>query len=88
MYLASLILGFAAWGLPLLGMLRRKNYTSGSFALSTASLYLQFWQHDILVDKGDWSAIEDTSNGILFGATVLVAVTALLNLMAALRRKA
>ena len=50
-------------------------------------LYLQFWVHDILVDKGDWSAIEDTSNGILFGATVLVAVTMLLNVIAALRRK-
>ena len=87
MYLGSLILGFAAWVLPVVGMFRRKNYTSASFAFCSASLFLAIIDTQRLVNKGDWAAIEDTHGGVLFGATVLVIVTAALNLAAAIRNR-
>ena len=80
MYLMyALAVGFAAWALPVAAMLRRKNYTSASFALCSASLYLAILDTERLVNKPDWAAIEDTHAGVLFGATVLIIVTAALN---------
>lgn len=83
MYLGSLILGFAAWVLPVVGMFRRKNFTGWSFALCAASLYLQINQTNLLVNKGDWAAIVDTYPAILFAASVLLVVTVALNVAAA-----
>lgn len=84
MYLLSLVLGFAAWVLPVAAMLRRKNYTAASFAFCAASLYTQIYQTNILVNKGDWAAVEDTFPAILFAASVLVIITAALNIAAAI----
>ena len=88
MYLMyALAVGFAAWAMPVIGMLRRKNYTCASFALCSASLYLAILDTQRLVEKSDWAAIEDTHAGVLFGATVLVIITAALNLAAAIRNR-
>lgn len=91
MYLiCALALGFVAWAIPVVELFikRKKNLTGWSFALCSASLYLSISDTQRLVEKGDWAAIEDTHVGILFGATVLVAVTLVLNLLARfLKRK-
>lgn len=87
MYLLSLILGFAAWVLPVAGMFRKRNFTAASLILCAASLYVEHCQTNRLVNRGDWAAIEDTYPGVLFGATVLVVITAVLNTLAALDRK-
>ena len=79
MYLSSLALGFAAWALPVVGMFRRKNFACPSAVLCALSLYLQILQNNVLVNKGDWAAIEDTYPAISFAASVLVIVTAALN---------
>lgn len=84
MLMYALAVGFAAWVLPVVAMFRRKNYASASFALCTASLYLAIIDTQHLVNKPDWAAIEDTHIGVLFGATVLVIVTAALNVVAAM----
>lgn len=83
MLMYALAVGFVAWALPVVAMFRRKNYTSASFACCAASLYLAMIDTQRLVDKPDWAAIEDTHGGVLFGATVLVIVTAALNVAAA-----
>lgn len=83
MYLGSLILGLAAWVLPVIGMFRRRNLTRWSVSLCAAALYLQILQTNILVNKGDWAAIEDTYPAISFAASVLIIITAALNVAAA-----
>lgn len=90
MYLMfALALGFAAWAIPVIELFikRKKNLTGWSFALCSASLYLAICDTQRLVEKSDWAAIEDTHVGILFGATVLVAVTLLLNLLARILKR-
>lgn len=88
MYLMyALAVGFIAWALPVAAMLRRKNYTSASFAFCSASLFLAIMYTQQLVRKDDWAAIEDTHGGVLFGATVLIIITAALNLAAAIANR-
>lgn len=88
MYLMyALAVGFIAWALPVAAMLRRKNYTSASFAFCSASLFLAIMYTQQLVRKDDWAAIEDTHGGVLFGATVLIIITAALNLVAAIANR-
>lgn len=88
MYLMyALAVGFIAWALPVAAMLRRKNYTSASFAFCSASLFLAIMDTQQLVRKDDWAAIEDTHGGVLFGATALIIITAALNLVAAIANR-
>ena len=87
-----LLLGFLSWLLPTFTLIfkRRPRFTALSLTLCAASLYCAIYNTNLLVRKGDWAAIEDTFPGVLFGATVLVAVTAVLNLaagIAILRKK-
>lgn len=84
---ASLLLGLGAWGLAAAGIFRRKNYSGRSFFLCSLSLLLQIFYTQYLVAKPDWAAIEDTHGAVTFTAAVLVAVTMVLNAIAAARRK-
>lgn len=89
MLMVCLLLGFTAWALPVVELFlkRKKNLTAWSFILCSASLYLAIYDTNRLVNKPDWAAIEDTHGGVLFGATVLVVVTAVLNLVARLVKR-
>ena len=84
-----LLLGFIAWIFPVISMMSKKHprLTAPSLAFCAASLYFALYNTNLLVRKGDWAAIEDTFVGVLFGATVLVAVTAILNAAALIRKK-
>ena len=84
-----LLLGFLSWGLPLIALISKKRLrlTSLSLTLCAASLYMAIYHTNLLVRKDDWAAIEDTYVGILFGATVLVAVNAILNIAALIKNR-
>lgn len=82
----SLLLGLAAWVLPFMAMSRRLRLGKALAASSlycSASLWFQLVYQDHLVTVQDWSALLDTSGALVRVAAVLIAVTALLQLGAA-----
>lgn len=90
--IGSLILGAAAWVLPICGLAdygkRAGGWSAASFAACALALLLQIFYFHGLSLKGDWSAVEDTSRAVALVAAVLTAVTALLNgALWALRRR-
>lgn len=77
---ASLLLGLAAWALPIASLIRRKKpQTALSAACCSLSLLCQILYTQHLVSIRDWSAIEDTHGAVTLAAAVLVCVTAILN---------
>lgn len=95
--LASLLLGVAAWALPLWACARggypgapRRTLrcVAGSGAACALSLLLQLVYTAHLTVVGDWAALADTSYAVAGAAAILVAVTLSLNALAvlALRR--
>lgn len=87
--LGSLLLGLAAWAVPIAGLPRRRKGTWAGSALSwgccAGALYLQILYFGRLARIGDWSAVEDTAQAVVLAATGLIAVTLLLNLALGLR---
>ena len=87
MNLASLLLGLAAWALPLTGLALRKKargwVAAGLVVLSglfcALALYLQICYQNHLVEIGDISAILDTAGPLVLVAGVLLGVTAVLD---------
>ena len=82
----SLLLGLAAWALPFMAISRRLRLDKALAASSlccSASLWFQLVYQDHLVTVQDWSALLDTSGALVRVAAVLIAVTALLQLGAA-----
>lgn len=85
--LGSFVLGIISWILPLVAIwfLKNKDYKMVrnlaivSLGLTIISLNFQFIYTNYLVYKGDWIAIEDTNNGVLFAVGVLTSVTFGLN---------
>ena len=75
--LASLVLGLAAWLLPVWSIFSKKTRKVGalSFALCSISLTCQIFYTQHLVTITDWSAIEDTHFAVTFAAAVLLAGT-------------
>ena len=84
----SLLLGIAAWLLPVVYLVRGRRgaaLPALSFGACGGALYLQIVQTGLLVDAPwGWATIEDTAQGVSTAATALVAVTVLMNLLAAL----
>ena len=83
--LGSLLLGFAAWVLPLISLLRKKRpgpFCAVSFGLCSISLLFQIFYTQHLVNIRDWAAIEDTHGAVSFAAVVMFSVTAVLQLLA------
>lgn len=77
----SLLLGLAAWALPLMAMSRRLRLGKALAASSlccSVSLWCQLVYQDHLAALQDWSALLDTSGALVRTAAVLIAVTALL----------
>lgn len=81
-FLLSLILGLAAWALPLvyLTVWKRKDlFCGGSFALCAASLWVQLRLILGLVELERFEALSDVIGGICLCASILVGVTILFN---------
>ena len=89
-HLLSLLLGLVSWGLGIRALLHpRQSWCCLLSLLSCSlSLLLQLVQARGLVLLGDWSALMDTMDAVLSAAFLLVAVTAVLNLIALFRAKA
>lgn len=90
--IGSLVLGVAAWVLPICGLTeygkRAGGFSAASFAACALALLLQIFYFHGLSARGDWSAVEDTSRAVALVSAVLTAVTALLNgALWALRRR-
>ena len=81
---ASLVLGLAAWLLPIWAVFSKKAHRVGglSFALCGFSLACQIFYNQHLVEITDWSAIEDTHFAVTLAAAVLLIGTIALNLAA------
>jgi len=84
----SLALGLAAWGFGIAAICKRGCpwWILLSLTACGASLMNQLLEVRRRVDLGDWSALLDTMDTVVFAAGVLLAVTAALNLAAALRK--
>lgn len=88
--IGSLALGFSAWIIALAANQRGKHrevLIFSSFGCTCAALLLQFLEIKRRAELGDWPAIEDTIEGVIFGAVVLIGVTLVLNLVALIRKK-
>lgn len=88
--LGSLILGLLAWtfGAVSIGWRKRSREMSlGSFTCCGTSLIFQFCEIDRRTDISDYAAIEDTIEGIIYCAALLLAVTIILNFAAILRHR-
>lgn len=81
--IGSLILGVAAWVLPICGLRgygkRAGGWSAASFAACALALLLQIFYFHGLSAGGDWSAVEDTSRAVALAAAALMTVTLLLN---------
>lgn len=89
---ASIFLGLAAWALGYLALTRsgaRASHvlTACSFSSCAISLLLQFFEIGVRAAAGDFSAILDTMRAVIIAACVLVAVTAALNIAAAVKNR-
>ena len=83
--IGSLILGLAAWGMPVAALTARRNpapFCAASCGLCCFSLFFQILYPQHLVAIRDWSAMEDTHGAVVFAALVLLAGTCLLNALA------
>ena len=83
--LLSIGLGLVSWILPIVCLFikkRREAFTCGSLLCVVFSLYFQLREVMRLTGKGDWSAIEDTINAVVFAAAILITVTLILNIIA------
>ena len=84
MNLASLLLGLAAWFLPLWGLRRQSRKAGAEAALwcwagalcCAAALYFQLRYGDSYVQDGDWSALMDTSGAAVWLSGFLLRDTA------------
>lgn len=87
--LLSLLLGLVSWGLGAAAVIRPGiRWTSAVSLLSCCvSLLLQLAEVHRLTELGDWSALMDTMDAVLAAAILLMAVTAVLNLIALFRAK-
>lgn len=81
-FLLSLILGLAAWALPLLYLTvwkRKALFCGGSFALCAGSLWVQLRLIRRLVELERFDTLSDVIGGICLCASILVGVAVLFN---------
>lgn len=87
--LGSLVLGLIAWILPVVNLVQhnkadRRNWVAFAVASVSAcaiSLCMQIFYTNHLVKIEDWSALMDTSQAVALFATLLLAVTIILNVI-------
>ena len=92
--LGALVLGIAAWILPLAAIHRRKRdqrsifLSVASFSACALALVLQFFEFRQRVRAEDWSALMYTIDATIWVSILLVAGTVLLNILAVKRKGA
>ena len=87
--LGSLLLGLAAWVMPMFSLLRRQGkqkLTLASFACCALALLLQVCNVLHKINTGRFVVLADTMWFVLLAAVVLVAGTGLLNLAVYMKR--
>jgi cytochrome c oxidase subunit 4 len=83
--LGSLLLGLAAWTLPIVKLVSNKGKQSRhilsflSMSACSVSICLQIFNTNHLVGIGDWAALMDTSGALVFVVSVLLIITIVLN---------
>ncbi|MCF2649985.1 hypothetical protein [Niallia circulans] len=85
--IGSLVLGLIAWILPAANLMRNNRENQGnrliiglvSMSACVISLLFQIIYNYHLVKIEDWSALMDTTRGVMVAATVLILVTIILN---------
>jgi len=85
--LGSLLLGLIAWILPVINLANNnkaehKNWVVFSISSVSAcaiALYMQILYGNHLVKIEDWSALMDTSHGVVLVSAILLVVTIALN---------
>ena len=86
---ASLVLGLIAWILPVINLMQHKKdenrnwvvLSTISLSACAISLFFQILYNNHLVNIADWTALMDTTNSLVFVASVLLAVTIILNII-------
>ena len=87
--LGSLVLGLIAWILPVVNLVQNNKadhrnwvvFSVVSLSACATSLCMQLFYSDHLVKIEDWSALMDTSHAVALVATLLLAVTIILNVI-------
>lgn len=87
--LGSLVLGLIAWTLPVVNLVQHNKsdykkwvvFSVASVSACAISLCMQIFYTDHLVKIEDWSALMDTSHAVALVATLLLAVTIILNVI-------
>lgn len=87
--LGSFVLGLIAWILPVVNLARRNQagnrnwvvFSVASVSACAISLCIQIFYTNHLVKIEDWSALMDTSSAVALVATLLLAVTMILNVI-------
>lgn len=93
--LGSLVLGLVAWFLPVVNLARHpkaanKNWIALSFSSFSACAVALFFQNiyqDHLAKIEDFSAIMDTSQGLVVVSGVLVFITIILNAIVLIKHR-
>ncbi len=87
--LLSLFFGIAAVLLLLIGLFSKRKKLFSYLGMSSGMIALcsQIAAYNVLVKKGDWSALMDTSDFTLFAAAVLTVITIALNFMILVKHK-
>lgn len=82
--LASLLMGLGAWGLGFTAIRKNGSYplTLGSFTFCGVALAAQFFEINRRVALSDWTALMDTVPTLTKVVSVLLIVTAALNVIA------
>lgn len=80
--LGSLVLGLAAWGIPLCAIGRKYRFgicCIGSLSCCVLSFLLQLLEVRNRVRLSDWSALMDTIDAVVATAVIMVVVTLISN---------
>ncbi len=88
--LGSILLGLIAWILPVINLMQRNRgnpetmvvLSVASVSACSLSLCLQIFYTSHLVQKEDWSALMDISPTVVVVASILLAGTLILNVIA------
>lgn len=88
--LGSLLLGLGAWVLACFAIKSKKTLAAYHFSVTSlsvcaVSLLFQFFELNHRANIGDFSAIADTIQSTVFAACVLIIITAVLNIAAAIK---
>ena len=88
--LASLLMGLAAWGVPIFCIVRHKYsavFSIASFAFCGLALIMQMMYQRHLVNIEDWAALMDTSGAVVIVSVFLLVTTTALNCFVAMRNR-